>query len=510
MYYTRTNKTLLNVPIDTITENICLKYINHDAINFYFIPTNFQTIDFYRKAIIENPIVFSYLPIQNETLIYTAVDMSPDLFRFVKEEFITPELLLDFISVNGLNIRYVDKKYINNELSKIAMEYSPEVLQFIDEEFQTLEICKKAVTKFPHVIQYIKNMEIAKKCIGALNVHILPLEYVNFSIDEDYLITNLEENPLLLRFIQNQTQIMCNNCCKSNYMALEYVKNEFKTYEMCLNAVISDGFSIVHVPHEYYTEKLCLEAVKTYNHALSIIGIKQTEKICFAAIDAFYSSFMYVINQTYSMCMYAIERNELNIEYVEHKFRTPELCIPVIKKFPTLFRHIKKNEQTPEMCMIAVQRYPSNLIYVNPLHMSSQMFYGTIHASLLKYIPKMFKTYELCFNSVSQLGGTYLHHVPNKFRDEKMCLASAKNLDFFIKYKYMKYVPRKLKRDPKFLTKLENINKELISSLPKKLRNILNMEKMYTFILGTKDPKSRVNMLCTDIFYLIFTHLIEI
>lgn len=59
-----------------------------------------------------------------------------------------------------------------------------------------------------------------------------------------------------LFYIRHQTEGLCRSAVKQNGMALQYVKEEFKTYDLCRLAVRQNYFALRYIKEEFKTDEL--------------------------------------------------------------------------------------------------------------------------------------------------------------------------------------------------------------------------------------------------------------
>ena len=71
--------------------------------------------------------------------------------------------------------------------------------------------------------------------------------------DEEYCLKAIEQDPLNLQYIENQTEEICLEAVKQNPWVLQYIENQ--------------------------TEKICLEAIKQNKNAIDFVDIKRFPKI---------------------------------------------------------------------------------------------------------------------------------------------------------------------------------------------------------------------------------------
>ena len=103
---------------------------------------------------------------------------------------------------------------------------------------------------------------------------------MNLSKEQEmFYIQQVKINPLSLKDIDTQTDVICLEAVKRYGSALEYVKNQ--TEEICLEAVTCWPNSLKFVKDQ--TKEICLEAVKTYSG--SLVGHRiETEELYLTAL----------------------------------------------------------------------------------------------------------------------------------------------------------------------------------------------------------------------------------
>jgi hypothetical protein len=118
--------------------------------------------------------------------------------------------------------------------------------------------------------------------IGNIRNVILPY------LDKSSLYKVISIIPRLLSINEiTQTIELCLACVKLNGMVLEFVKNEYKTYEVCLSAVRSSkGIALKFVKDEYKTYEVCLAAVKLNGIALEFVKNELFDDLIIDAINS--------------------------------------------------------------------------------------------------------------------------------------------------------------------------------------------------------------------------------
>lgn len=150
-------------------------------------------------------------------------------------------------------------------------------------------------------------------------------------------LKSVRENSLNLKNISDQTFEICIEALKKNVFTFEYVKNK--------------------------TEDICICAVKQspvfYSYGLSEEYL--TEKVYYAAISAHRDALYWIKNQTYEMCMYAVNLHGDFLKDVKIP-QTDELCLAAVKNYGNAIKYVKN--QTEEICLAAVKRNPISLQYI--------------------------------------------------------------------------------------------------------------------------------------------------
>jgi hypothetical protein len=85
--------------------------------------------------------------------------------------------------------------------------------------------------------------------------------------DPEFCVSSIKQNPMLLRYIKNQTDELCLSAVTMHGDALYFVKN--KTDKICMTAVKNKGSLLKIVENQ--TSEICLTAAKKDAYALRYI-----------------------------------------------------------------------------------------------------------------------------------------------------------------------------------------------------------------------------------------------
>ena len=113
---------------------------------------------------------------------------------------------------------------------------------------------------------------------------------------EQEYIEKVKKDPIFLKEIEDQTEVICLEAVRRYGQVLEYVKEQ--TPELCLKAVKRDGWALEYVKDQ--TPEICLEAVKENIYALQFVKEK-TLKICSEAVKQSKWALQFVKEQTEEM-----------------------------------------------------------------------------------------------------------------------------------------------------------------------------------------------------------------
>ena len=126
---------------------------------------------------------------------------------------------------------------------------------------------------------------------------------------EQEYIEKINKNPIFLKEIEDQTEVICLEAVERNGSALKYVKKQ--TPELCFKAVKEDGWALEYV--EKQTFKICLEAVKEDGYLLGLVGEKTEEMKLTSLFDDFESYDSDELEHFYEML--DPNENEINLIY---------------------------------------------------------------------------------------------------------------------------------------------------------------------------------------------------
>jgi hypothetical protein len=174
-----------------------------------------------------------------------------------------------------------------------------------------------------------------------------------------YLQQYSDYGPLCLHIIQildvDAIKITINEIYYDNKKTIirlpEQILFKDKHPGLCVAAIKEDPYILRLIKNQ--TFKICLAAVQQrgYTHALMFVQ-NQTFELCLAAVQENGGALEHVKNQTPEICQAAVQQNGRALEYVKNQ--TPEICLAAVQENGCALEYIKN--QTPEICLAALKQ----------------------------------------------------------------------------------------------------------------------------------------------------------
>lgn len=399
-------ETLITIPEEYRTFAMCKIAATHDNFEMSHLPKEFQTSEYLEKIaflIIDN----AYNPYGNQKPIRVL-----DMFRELSEEVKTFDLCRRFMS---RCIRLLEDDYTNPDDEKnyptcislvpakiksqnfyeVIVEDNEKLLKVIPEECQTLQMCENIIKKGGSL-----NL-IPKRFKSEIDIKNCYLQYLNS--EESIYISNIPSEYISYEEYLKLVKIKQYN--------IEYVPNNFKTFEMCIAAC----------------ELKDLE-LSNYLYPESLYYLK------YIPINILTEDFYLKIN--------------CRLYLVPEEFRSYNLCSHRMKNRDIL-EYVPEEHLSLEMCQLATKELN---------------FYQN---SNLKSVPETFRTYDFCFNSAAN--NTSLKYVPEEHRNIEMCLKhffKGADTSFYSgEWDNYTFVPKDIKTKD-FNIKIVSLNPNYISQIP--------------------------------------------
>ena len=189
--------------------------------------------------------------------------------------------------------------------------------------------------------------------------------------------------------------------------ALQYYKEEDKTYERCVVAVVNDGCAIAHVPLKFRDLNMCTLAIKSKGCMLRFVPIDLQAQLYDIALSA----------DGCESVIRMIPESELTKERVELALNKGD------KAF--YLPYIPERWITEELCMKAIEKGCS--MYYLPNFLKNSEFYEKIvrlYPRTFREVPSEFKSFKMVKFIIETIKTAYPYnignYIPEKFINHKL------------------------------------------------------------------------------------------
>jgi len=289
-------KNMIAVPEHMKTEELCLHALKMHPDAIEFIPENIRaklnTNDFskmennhqrkeYRLSQQEMEDVkffsnatfldgtFSALPPgrKTELVCLAALQSDPMHLKYVPEKYLSDELIVHVLRMNGAMLSDIDEKRRTPEMYAAALESDGRALMYFQKETITPEAAMKAVkldgTALEFVPENLITPELCRAALSSIAADYEVIEYVPFpEVCLEHLKKNEHNNGdvfLVFGSIKPEviTSEMAQLAVRLEPSCIQFVPDKIKTPEMCASAVEKDWMNMRFIPESMKTKELC-------------------------------------------------------------------------------------------------------------------------------------------------------------------------------------------------------------------------------------------------------------
>jgi competence CoiA-like predicted nuclease len=320
------NNDLGYLDIDDIKNKLhyCLEYNNDKDIfilNNKFTSPILQKCDYTRIGDIcynlYNDNFLKNFDEQPEELIIYSIRNNHNNYKYIKNK--SYELDKKLLNINGLILQFINNQ--TDELCEIACINNIESYKFIKNKSYALD--KKLLNINGLILEFI-DLQTDELCELSCRNNIHAYKFVkNKSIDLDKKLLNI--NGLILQFIDNQTDELCELAFRNNINAYRFVKTFTKkimnyintiSTEICKELLLSNGLLLEFIDNQ--NDEICEIACKNNINAYKFIKNKSYElNKKLLNIDG--RILQFIDNQTDELCIIALKQNILSYQYVKNK-----------------------------------------------------------------------------------------------------------------------------------------------------------------------------------------------
>lgn len=232
------------------TIEMCLYVIEHgtDDIFIHFESKRFDEATM-MKIVEYEPKMIQYLKMPSINIELYAIKQIPSLVKHVKSLF-SDCVYIHAVSQDGLLLKDIDGlQYYQDDMAIIicltAVKQNGLALKYCT--IKNTDICMAAIQNNPMALEFIDNQTI-EHCMVAVSLNGLALKYCTIKNTALYEIA-INNNPMALEFVDDQTNELCMLAVKQNPMTLKFVKN--KTSKICLVACTINIDARIYVPSKF-------------------------------------------------------------------------------------------------------------------------------------------------------------------------------------------------------------------------------------------------------------------
>ena len=175
------------------------------------------------------------------------IKFMPYYFTIIEEQ--TPEIILEAVKQNGLDLEYVINQTF--ELCLEAVKQNGMALQYV--KLQTQELCMEAVKQNGMALQYVK-LQTQELSMEAVKQNGYAIQYIKKQTDE-LCLEAVRKNGLALKFIEKQTEELAWIAIKNDCHSFKYIENQ--TVEMCLYAISKNKFNFYDIHFHLINFQIC-------------------------------------------------------------------------------------------------------------------------------------------------------------------------------------------------------------------------------------------------------------
>jgi competence CoiA-like predicted nuclease len=395
---------------DDQPEELIIYSIRNNHNNYEYIKNKSYELD--KKLLNINGLILQFINNQSGELCIIACENNINAYNFIKDK--SDDLNKKLLNINGLLLKFIDNqndelceiacrnnidayKYIKNksyDLDKKLLNINGLILQFIDT--QTDDLCEISCNNNIDAYKYIKTF--TKKIINFINLKSI-----------DLCKKLISSNGLLLEFIDNQNDELCEIACKNNINAYKFINN--KSYELDKILLNIDGRILQFIDTQ--TDELCEIAIKNNYYTYNYIKNKSTE-LDKKLLNVNIRLLELIDNKTYDL--YNTIINNANIDsYKSILNKYNELDKLLLNKNGLLLKYIEN--QTDELCIIACRNTLDAYYFIKNKSDELNQKLISINGLLLKFMTN--QDDRMCINAIKQNPNSY-QYVRNKNKRIKM------------------------------------------------------------------------------------------
>lgn len=219
---------------------------------------------------------------------------------------------------------------------------------------------------------------------------------------------------------------------------------DIKKYNIRTNRLV-EGFNFISIDtfHRYYNPNYKCAKVVIPDDA-NILESCDMSKI-YTVIDSIVLSEIYEAdNLSYDLYKQMIYNNPQSLELVSKDSINEELCNLAITKDGSTLKHVPDKFRTDKLYKIAIENNIKALKYTPDNYKTQELCEKLMlhDYDSFDYIPDKYITDELCYKFISRHGNYGLTRIPYKHKTYEICKLAASLSE---SYSFIKYIPKKFR-----------------------------------------------------------------
>jgi len=321
---------LEHVPDAVITEDMCRLACGVSACAYAYVPARFRTSAVLELAATQhNNWLLLLEPDFHQTAEFCmqAVTKNPRALRHVKNEFRTPELLLEAVKAHSSSIGSIPRSKHTEELVNAALDKDPcDALPHIQ---QTPELCKRVVEDNIYCIRYIKPEFITDEMMEHVKQKVFGGNYYRLTI-----FNKLPEKYFTTEFCEKLVD------ADDDFEVIHFIPSKFRTAELVIRSLRKcletggGGWGEWHKFNnhkEFRQHKMpCLEALLA-DYPRCIYRMRLTPEETSKCLRINPRCFEHIHKKTRSICKEAVDLDGTLLEFVPPQFLSKPLSLKAVQ-----------------------------------------------------------------------------------------------------------------------------------------------------------------------------------
>lgn len=296
------------------------------------------------------------------------------------------------------------------------------------------------------------------------------VRYIKHGYEDSY-VSAVSRKGNVIRFIDswNLTDYIRYEAVKQNGLAIRFIDPKFRDLDIIETAICSNKRAINYVNQTYdlwtHLIKICKQDVLEYmneefrTEEIYSLYIEHNPYFCFYSIP--------VEKRTPNLCLYAVKKAGISIQYMSDDEKTPFICAEAFKEDFTCIKFIPYDIQTREMCLKAVKSAGVLIRYVkDELQKDQEIIKAAVRQNPKAIIYIKEQPSELCIEIIKDIKNDYnlfLHFCDPSY---PVCLEAVKR-----NWRLLKSVKDKYHTDELHIEAIKQ-DKIVLTFIPKEHQSI--------------------------------------